>query len=143
MEFQMSDVTKITKVKRDRLKMWLENGWIATSVQRASGKGSRNIFSKDDLYRIVLFKKLVESGIDRKFAGLCTQGFFAQPFMESFLNPDIYCWFEIYRTGEGEYQSSLVLKPGSSPRDKVDCYDMVAINVSKHLAEIDLKIDQG
>jgi DNA-binding transcriptional MerR regulator len=66
MEFFTSDVEKICGVKRNRLQVWLEKGWIVPSIEKASGHGSRNIFSEEDLYNILLFKQLVENGLSRE-----------------------------------------------------------------------------
>lgn len=73
-EYQTSDVERICGVKRVRLQTWLSNGWIIPSIKKASGHGTRNIFSENDLYRIVFFKQAVESGISRKAAGQFVPG---------------------------------------------------------------------
>jgi DNA-binding transcriptional MerR regulator len=64
-QFQAMDVTRICGVKRNRLQAWMEQGWITPSIQKATGHGTRNIFSIEDLYSISLFKQMVESGISR------------------------------------------------------------------------------
>ncbi len=66
MEFLAGDIERITGVKRNRLQQWLERGFIAPSIQMASGHGTRNIWSRNDLYTIALFKKITESGLSRK-----------------------------------------------------------------------------
>ena len=66
MQFQAADIEKITGVKRNRLQQWLEHGFIAPSIQTASGHGTRNIWSRGDLYAIAVFKKVTESGLSRK-----------------------------------------------------------------------------
>jgi len=66
MEFLAADIEKITGVKRNRLQQWLEREYIAPSIQVASGHGTRNIWSHNDLYTIALFKKITESGLSRK-----------------------------------------------------------------------------
>jgi DNA-binding transcriptional MerR regulator len=66
-EFQSADQEKITGVKRNRLQVWIERGWIKPS-QRATGYGSRNVFSRDDLYNIAIFKAIVEKGWSRSVA---------------------------------------------------------------------------
>jgi len=68
MEFQWAEVERITGVKRIRLHQWIEAGFITPSLQVAKGSGSRHIWSKTDLYNIILFKRLVESGIHRNTA---------------------------------------------------------------------------
>jgi len=67
-DFFASEVTKITGVKLNRLQPWMERGFIEPSIQKATGHGTRNIFSRDDLYKIQLFKEMVEKGISRKLA---------------------------------------------------------------------------
>ncbi len=69
MEFKASRVTEITGVKRNRLQVWMENGWIIPSIEKASGHGTRNVFSKEDLYCIAMFRVLVERGLPRKTIG--------------------------------------------------------------------------
>lgn len=66
MEFLAADIEKITGVKRNRLQQWLEREYITPSIQVASGHGTRNIWSRNDLYTIALFKKITESGLSRK-----------------------------------------------------------------------------
>ncbi len=60
MEFFAADVKRICHVKRNRLQTWLERGFIIPSIQKASGHGTRNIFSISDLYKIALFRHLIE-----------------------------------------------------------------------------------
>ena len=68
MEFFAGDVEKICGVKRNRLQVWMEKGWIIPSIKRADGHGTRNIFNLINLFQISLFKKAVENGISRKVA---------------------------------------------------------------------------
>ena len=62
------DVKKLLDVDRNRLTPWLENGYINPSIQRATRTGTKNIFSRTDLYRIYFFRQLLEFGITRKRA---------------------------------------------------------------------------
>lgn len=66
--FYVRDVTKITGVKRLRLHMWIEKGYIKPSIQGGQGTGTPNEFSRNDLYKIELFKKFVEGGFSRDLA---------------------------------------------------------------------------
>ena len=72
-EFTLPEVVRITGVKRDRLKEWMYGGYIKPSIREASGIGTRNIFSWEDLCRICLFGKLVEIGFSRRLAGQVLQ----------------------------------------------------------------------
>ena len=66
MEFYASDVTQITGVKRTRLQQWLERDFVSPSINVANGHGSRNVYSRGDLYTIAIFKKVSEMGLARK-----------------------------------------------------------------------------
>lgn len=68
MEFTIFDIVKLLKIKRSSLKQWIERGFIRPSIQEADGKGTKNLFSVDDLYKIVLFEKLHFFGLAQKIA---------------------------------------------------------------------------
>jgi DNA-binding transcriptional MerR regulator len=51
-----------------KLKEWVKAGWIEPHVQKASGRGTKALFSKADLHRIGRFKKLIELGLSREAA---------------------------------------------------------------------------
>lgn len=70
--FTTFDIVKIVELKIDRQKDWLNRGFIQASVQAASGAGTKNIFSRNDVYAIALFKQMVESGISRDSAKKAT-----------------------------------------------------------------------
>jgi len=46
----------------------MDRKYIKPSHQEATGSGTRNIFTKEDLYRINLFKRLIDWGFSRKEA---------------------------------------------------------------------------
>lgn len=68
-EYTTTDIMKLG-IKRERLKDWMERNFITPSIQKASGQGTKNIFSIYDLYTIKLFEFLVENGFSREDAGL-------------------------------------------------------------------------
>ena len=77
--FTAKDVTAVTGVKRTRLQQWLEQGWITPSIQQADGHGTRNVYSRNDLYAIAFFRRVVESGLPRKVvADIISKGVLAQ-----------------------------------------------------------------
>ena len=67
--YTTTDIMKLG-IKRERLKDWMERNFIEPSIQKASGQGTKNIFSIYDLYKIKLFKLLVETGLPRKQASV-------------------------------------------------------------------------
>jgi hypothetical protein len=69
-EFTTFDFDKKLGIQRNLLAQWIMLGYIVPSVTRAKGLGTKNLFSRNDAYKIVLFRKLVEAGIQRKEAKL-------------------------------------------------------------------------
>jgi hypothetical protein len=68
-EFSTFEVMKILDIKRERLREWMNNKFISPT-QPASGVGTKAIFSILDVYKTGVFKKLVESGINRRKASV-------------------------------------------------------------------------
>lgn len=68
--FGSPEVERYTNVKRLRLHQWIDLGHFEPSIQRAYGSGTQNIFSLNDLYKIVLFRKLLQGGLSRSEAGI-------------------------------------------------------------------------
>lgn len=63
--FTTFDIVKILGIERNLLAQWLMKGYITPSVRRAKGTGTKNLFSRNDLYKMKLFKQLVDTGILR------------------------------------------------------------------------------
>ena len=62
-DFTTKDLVKLG-ISRERLRDWINRGYINPS-QRAYGQGFSNVFSELDLYFLLVFQKMVESGISR------------------------------------------------------------------------------
>jgi DNA-binding transcriptional MerR regulator len=67
--YTTTDITKHLGIKRERLKIWMTNGYIRPS-ETASGPGTKNLFTVTDLYLLKLFTSLVERGFPREEAAL-------------------------------------------------------------------------
>lgn len=65
--YTTTDITKHLGIKRERLKIWMTNGYIRPT-ETASGPGTKNLFSITDLYLLKLFTSLVERGFPRQVA---------------------------------------------------------------------------
>ena len=72
--FTTSDIAKLG-IKRERLKDWMERGFIVPSIQKADGQGTKNYFSIFDLYSITLFRTLLGYGFSRHSAGFRVRWF--------------------------------------------------------------------
>ena len=66
--YTVFDISKLMGIKRSTLKQRLERGLIEASVQKAEGQGTKNLFSKQDLYHLVLFQRLFEAGFNQYHA---------------------------------------------------------------------------
>lgn len=67
--FSSKEVLQITDVKRTRLHQWQEYGWLKPSGEVAYGHGTRNLYTRQDLYNIRLFREITERGLHRKVVG--------------------------------------------------------------------------
>jgi hypothetical protein len=66
--FTTFDLTRILGLKIDRQKDWLTRGYVEPSIQKATGQGTKNLFSIGDIYLIALFQHLIELGFAREVA---------------------------------------------------------------------------
>jgi hypothetical protein len=64
------------QLQRGRVKEWVAAGHIVPSVEQGKGSGTKHIFSRDDLYGIVLYKDLLGWGVSRKIASKIVHDFF-------------------------------------------------------------------
>lgn len=53
-------IIKALNIPRERLKDWMEKGFVKPSLQQARGKGTKAFFSLLDVYSLALFKHLIE-----------------------------------------------------------------------------------
>lgn len=73
MQFTTFQITKKLNINRNTLQQWLDRGLIHPSIQKASGQGTKNIFSLNDVYQIGLFQKLYQVGFTQKIASELSQ----------------------------------------------------------------------
>jgi hypothetical protein len=66
--FSTFEAIKIIGIKRERLKDWLERGFLKATRVEETGPGLKSYFDRWGLYMISLFHHLVEHGISRKEA---------------------------------------------------------------------------
>lgn len=97
-EFTTPEIEITLGIPRARLKEWIAEVHIVPSVQVAGGRGTKHIFSKDDLYVIALYKELLEHGVRRALAGDVVQRFafagvtFSEAIDERFRYLAIFRW---------------------------------------------------
>lgn len=95
MSYTTFDIIKKLNIPRGNLQQYIDRGIIEPSVEKASGKGTKNLFSKNDLYRIKAFQLLFRVGLAQKHAfNLAEFIKFEQVGSGACLN-----WFYIYYPG--------------------------------------------
>lgn len=69
--FTTFEIVKKLRIERGCLREWIERGYIKPSIQTASGVGTKNLFSRLDLYQIKFFQSLLSRGLSRAEAARC------------------------------------------------------------------------
>ena len=65
--FTISETAKILDMEQGRLREWVAGGFV-TPAYPSGGQGRSHRFSKNDLYKVKLFQRLVEAGFTRNDA---------------------------------------------------------------------------
>ena len=144
MAFLAAAVTEITEVKRPRLQQWMDLGYIKPSVESATGHGSRNQWSREDLYKIAIFKKIAESGLSRKVAADLIKSI---SIGDHIVKPGFCLWY-VRNRGESRIALTLASSRDHTLQDMLeevgfdhpsfdDCY---IVNIDRIVSAIDKKI---
>ena len=64
-EISTFQLARLLNTNRSVIQLWINRKLIKPSVNAADGAGTKNIFNKNDIYRIYLFKLLHESGLSQ------------------------------------------------------------------------------
>jgi hypothetical protein len=58
-DYSTFDVARLFRIDRTRLQEWLKGGYVRPS-RKAQGKGTKAVFTRDDMYRLWLFIRLLD-----------------------------------------------------------------------------------
>jgi hypothetical protein len=142
-EFSTFEVMKILNIKRERLREWMNNDFISPT-QPAFGVGTKALFNLLDVYKVGVFKKLVEAGINRRKASAWVK-----------TNPGINDYSEVQEINfiivfDGKKDSKWVSYKGAPPwtmeTDVIEISDWevgVLINFKKLREEIKISMSNG
>ena len=67
-DFTTAEVLKVTKIKKERLEVWIEKNFVRLPLAGGRGPGTRRRWSRSDIYGIELFKRLLGLGFSRDSA---------------------------------------------------------------------------
>jgi hypothetical protein len=74
-QYSTLQIAKLLGIERERLRVWVDKGYIEPSIQKAKGQGTKSLFARLDIYAVALFRMLVEKGFTRDFASKFVKGF--------------------------------------------------------------------
>ncbi len=118
------DVERILDIKRTRLQEWMDRGFIKPS-QQSQGKGTKALFSREDLYAIKLFEELLKRGFNRDNASKLTNHLVGYPILHQDRSvewdSDFFSIFEASPDAEEELKKmnlpAIMMSYGKIPED--------------------------
>ena len=66
--FSTFEISENLNIKRTRLQEWIDKGYVTPSICRAKGKGTKALFSNQDIYHLHMFRELLDIGLNRYMA---------------------------------------------------------------------------
>ena len=64
--FTTGDVVKVTGLARPRIQEWISRGYIKPSISSHGSHGNPNLWNRQDVYELLIFRQLVDRGFSRK-----------------------------------------------------------------------------
>lgn len=61
--FRISEVSRVVGATQDQLTYWDKTGLVSPSVKPASGRGSRRLYSVEDIFELKILVKLLDSSL--------------------------------------------------------------------------------
>ena len=61
--FRISEVSRVVGATHSQLEYWDRTGLVSPSVKRASGRGSRRLYSVEDIFELKILMKLLNSSL--------------------------------------------------------------------------------
>jgi DNA-binding transcriptional MerR regulator len=140
-EFTTFQVSRILGVTRSSLQQWIDFKFIEPSISVAEGRGTKNLFSREDLYRIEMFRALSRSGIAQKKAGKLRGKF---NFDLAAKNPQKFrvAFFSYNPDEKGELQMNMGYKRlGAKVKGKTPFYICILIDLLQIKEGVDQRIE--
>ena len=149
--FSTFDIQRVLKMPRGRLKDWMEQGYIVPSIQKAEGVGTRNVFSKLDLYGIALFAHLLKIGLSRATAAYIIKRWIASSQKHPIEAIGLYNWL-IFIVTEETGEMEIIFEQSSNLREYIqimreifnckksgamDWTDVIIVNFEKIEEQVD------
>ncbi len=108
-EYSTLDIVKALGIPRERLRSWMNEGFIKPS-KPAEGKGTKAIFTRADVYSVELFSNLLPLGFKREVAASLID-FYKTAIHEGTIT---YIMFRSYYSSSGKVWEPIPLIPSDS-----------------------------
>jgi len=136
--FTTFKVSKALKIEYGRLREWIDNGFVVPSVKKAGGIGTKNLFSRKDVYCVRLFIHIIERGFSRKEAANMIKSFKKHNLLNL---PTVYIQF--IKKADGK--TDVIIDEDQSKNVTFnlpkDCLDVYILNYSKLQEQVDMVLE--
>ena len=92
-------------IPKGRFREWLNSNFITPSIEKAAGPGTKSRFSRNDVYGIALFDKLLKNGLSREVASEYVSHFVQQLSYEPEKNPSRII---LGKDSEGNFKAAAI-----------------------------------
>jgi len=104
--FFLKEVLLITETPQPAMQQWLRDGFVVPTI-KADGPGSRNQFDFSNLCEIVLFKRLIDSGVFREAAAKQIRSMPPMTLLEGLSEKDAAAYVVVVCSKFGEGQATF------------------------------------
>jgi hypothetical protein len=136
-KYSTFDVARLFHIDRTRLHEWLKGGYV-TPCRLAHGKGTRTEFTREDLYRLQLFIRLLHAFRNRTIAKEFSNVDFHHVGPEKDMMK--YGRWEFSFTGDAPLGKGELLKETPSVRPLGDGQVVVVIDLASVKADVDRRL---
>jgi hypothetical protein len=140
-DFTTFDVCRILNLKRDRLKDWIERGFIVPAAQEDVARGKKSYFDKWGLYMIKLFHHVVTNGIAREQAAKWIKELTEYKDQQSELDPLDSNFLMIKRIQTEVVEQSITWGPSKVIDSSEDIDDAYIVNFKKIRQAVDSALE--
>ena len=130
-------------MKRERLREWMNHGFI-TPTMPAEGIGTKAAFTLLDVYRVGVFKKFVDAGVNRSIVALWVN---ANDSFYDLQRAGKVVYMILFERGSNEWKWVLLEEPGPWTIDQVISQDDewglgIVVNFRKLRTQINGEIEK-
>ncbi|WP_408998314.1 hypothetical protein ACJ77P_11655 [Syntrophus buswellii] len=110
-DYSTNDISKALFIKKERLRVWIDEGFVTPSIHKGVGPGTKHIFSIVDVYGVELFRRMLDEGFNRHVAAIYVKDFTENIDAESDITKILYVVFQILigKNDDKQIKSSVLI----------------------------------